>query len=1049
MNKLPSSLQKEPLVAPQNRRTRSLFNWIARVTGNDAVWIEGIVVKDKPLWALAKKVTEKAWYIFSRKLKPAVAVTALGGAMLMPIANLQAQSFNVSARNGVNATGIFGESGNDFTAHDLSTGDINGDGISDVLLTGRNNGKAYVVFGTSDGFSPTSELSALNGSDGFVFNGIKFDDQFYSVASTDINSDGTDDLVIGARHADPGNKTDAGETYVVFGNTSVGSSGTINASDLNGSNGFSIIGSASGNDSGEAIGVGDINVDGVSDIIIGSPAADSNSKTSAGKINVLFGGASVGSTGTVQLSDLNGTNGFVLNGVDADDKAGTSVASGDINGDGKTDVIIGSYRANSFVGETYVVFGGNSVGSGGTVELSGLSGTDGFKVNGDGADQSSRSVASGDVNGDGTDDVIIGARLDDTNGTNSGEVYVVFGKTSGYASSLDASNLSGSDGFVIRGEGGLAGFGVGTGDVDGNGIDDILIGAERAGGSGVGRSYTVFGGSTVGSTGTFQLSGLDGSNGFYVQGENTNDRLGANVAAADINGDGFSDLVASSYTGKGTTGSFYTGETYVFFNMAGAKITGNEGFRTLSAPKSGAVFNDMLGPFWTQGFTGSDAPGAADANVFTWDETLGTEGDWAVLSDQNTTSLPAGQGFLLFAFSDDDADGTAEGFPKPLGIGQFGGTGTFNSGSITPVSSLGDGRFFMAGNPYRQTIDWDNLDKFHLSNTVHVWDDVNNTWQSWNGTTGGLTGGLIAPLQGFFIQGSGGSGSLTIEEADISATKTSLLKENTTEPLVLELNLQSGNGEQSNRTWLQFDEQALPGRDKLDGLELTPLASNYLQLFTKDLEGEHYDIQALPANGPVELPLGMIQVSEGTSIGSEALLSWSGLEAFPDDWSLQLVDTSEGMVTDLREADQANVTIEATDIQQKTTQTGKSNPGTLLLGSSEDDSAPRYRLRITPGTLTDVEKPGAELPQAFELKQNFPNPFNPSTSIEFNLPQQAEVQLRVYDMMGREVATLLNEARAAGSHSVIFDASNLASGVYVYRLQAGSQVFTRKMVLIK
>ena len=119
--------------------------------------------------------------------------------------------------------------------------------------------------------------------------------------------------------------------------------------------------------------------------------------------------------------------------------------------------------------------------------------------------------------------------------------------------------------------------------------------------------------------------------------------------------------------------------------------------------------------------------------------------------------------------------------------------------------------------------------------------------------------------------------------------------------------------------------------------------------------------------------------------------------------------------------------------------------------TSSGESEPRFELRITPGTLTDVEESGpiTELPQAFDLKQNFPNPFNPSTNIQFELPERADVQLTVYDLMGREIAMLLNEARAAGRHSVTFDASRLSSGVYIYRLQAGERVFTRKMVLIK
>lgn len=90
-----------------------------------------------------------------------------------------------------------------------------------------------------------------------------------------------------------------------------------------------------------------------------------------------------------------------------------------------------------------------------------------------------------------------------------------------------------------------------------------------------------------------------------------------------------------------------------------------------------------------------------------------------------------------------------------------------------------------------------------------------------------------------------------------------------------------------------------------------------------------------------------------------------------------------------------------------------------------------------------------EIADKFVLEQNYPNPFNPSTTITYSLPQQANVSLRVYDMVGREVATLISREQAAGNYSVSFDASQLSSGMYLYRLDTGSTTITRKMMLIK
>jgi hypothetical protein len=91
----------------------------------------------------------------------------------------------------------------------------------------------------------------------------------------------------------------------------------------------------------------------------------------------------------------------------------------------------------------------------------------------------------------------------------------------------------------------------------------------------------------------------------------------------------------------------------------------------------------------------------------------------------------------------------------------------------------------------------------------------------------------------------------------------------------------------------------------------------------------------------------------------------------------------------------------------------------------------------------------AEVPCRFELEQNYPNPFNPSTTIKFELPQASNVSLTVFDNLGREVSVLVNERRDAGVHEANFDGSNLASGVYICRMQVGGFLASRKMILTK
>jgi hypothetical protein len=90
-----------------------------------------------------------------------------------------------------------------------------------------------------------------------------------------------------------------------------------------------------------------------------------------------------------------------------------------------------------------------------------------------------------------------------------------------------------------------------------------------------------------------------------------------------------------------------------------------------------------------------------------------------------------------------------------------------------------------------------------------------------------------------------------------------------------------------------------------------------------------------------------------------------------------------------------------------------------------------------------------DIPSDFSISQNYPNPFNPSTKISWQSPVGSHQTIKIYDVLGNEVATLVNEYKSTGSYEITFDASSLTSGVYFYRLQAGEFVQTRKMVLLK
>jgi len=414
---------------------------------------------------------------------------------------------------------FIGEAAGDLFGAPVSTaGDVNGDGFEDMIIGAYQNdaggtdaGRAYIYFGGS----------AMDSIADVILTGEDADDVFgASVASAgDVNGDGFGDIIIGAYQNDAGG-TNAGRVYIYFGGTlmddiaDVVITGTVpnnffgqsvaGAGDVNGDGFDDVLASApfdnsvtgityiyygstsmdampdvtmTGVNPGDSFGgslasAGDVNGDSFADVLIGAYDAFSNS---TGKAYIYFGGVSMDSTADV-----------VMSGEMTPDHFGVSVSSaGDVNGDGYSDVIIGSLgndAGGTDAGRAYIFFGGLSMDAIPDVLMTGSATGDNFGT----------VSLAGDVNEDGFGDVIVGAIRNDAGGSNAGRAYVYFG----------AANMDSTADWIFTGEADedLFGLSVSTpGDVNGDGIADIIVGApyNDFGGTNAGKAYLYLSSPTI------------------------------------------------------------------------------------------------------------------------------------------------------------------------------------------------------------------------------------------------------------------------------------------------------------------------------------------------------------------------------------------------------------------------------------------------------------------------------------------------------------------------------------------------------------------------
>ena len=601
-----------------------------------------------------------------------------------------------------------------FGARVSTVGDINGDGFDDIPL--RTGDGLSIVFGGQD-LASTVPLSGIEAGtvDGLRINNVNFYSPFddtYSYGGRrieqvsggdDINGDGFDDIVLGV--SEGAYEHLAEDMDVVYGGLNL--SGTHNIDEI-GSNpllGFSIevYSDARGYVRSNTASIGDFDGDGFDDLAyfsVGHPSFIS------GRATVLYGGQQFESNEqSTNFRDVTFRPEFAGYGLYLSAPTGPLSSAGDVNGDGINDILVAASDQTNFYASTqnvthdvYVVYGGQELS--GSVSLHGINdGTlSGLKISGDDAGFGRIVSAAGDVNGDGIDDILI------ENSSSTGESYVVFGARN-LSGPIEAADIGSSAVPGIH----FTGLTLATrfsffstsaaGDVNGDGIDDLLLGApgDDANGTDAGATYLVFGSPSVSGPVTVNDVTSGVVPGLRLLGETAFDRAGGSVSAAgDIDNDGFDDILIGA--SGNNPGAAYVVYGAPFFTTPGDDIV------------SGTAGDDSI-----DGLGGNDTLTVSGGT----DTLFGNGGNDSLLGGSGNDRLRGGSGAdTLNGGGGNDritgGDGAGDIFqfgPAPIGIDEItdftpgedtiqviGTTGVANqSGSDTLVTFAGGGSVQVIG----------------------------------------------------------------------------------------------------------------------------------------------------------------------------------------------------------------------------------------------------------------------------------------------------------------------------------------------------------------